>query len=300
MQLKELYEKLMGAYSDANLNRISAKLISLYKSKNFAKIRELANKVDKYVAIDEEKDARCFTKLIMLYHPDKGKHFRQTIDALYQENDHENLEKHAHILSFSEVDSITVEKVDEAIEFNPEYEWDIQENHGFNYAESEEQTENGYETEDIDYEKSFFNLIKIREYGRLDIALPTYYLEDFEEFEMAYSGLESLSGVEYCKHVKILDVSNNSISELNDLWDLSFLEELYLSNNQIGYIDALSNLQNLRILDLSENQIHDITALMDLPQLAYVNLLGNQVPINQVETLERKGVLTVYEKRVTK
>ena len=300
MKIKELYNELTDAFSSENLNLITRKLIMLYKNKNYVKIREIANKVSKYVPIDEEKDAKCFSKLIMLYHPDRGEQFRKTIQQLYEKNDIDNLNKYSHILLITNIDNITVTIIDENVDFKPEYVWDTDVNEGFRYTDSEEEneftdsSESSFET--VDFEKSFYNLIKIREYGNVDIEFPSYYLEDFEEFEMAYSGLESLDGVEHCIQIKILDVSNNVLSELDNLWNLENLEELYLANNQIGSIDSLSNLIKLRVVDLSGNQIDDISPLLELEQLEYVNLIGNPVPDSQIDLLENKGVIVMTGK----
>lgn len=288
MKTKELYDDLVAAYKEENLNQITGKLIVLYKQKNYPKIREIANKVSGYIPIDEENDAKCFSKLIMLYHPDKGTHTRKLIEELYRKNDHENLKKHAHILVIDDLESTGNYTIDENIDYNPEYAWDVEKYDGYEYEEDEE---NSHEE---DYERSFYNLIKIREYGNVNIEFPSYYLEDFEEFEMAYSGLESLDGVEYCTHVKILDVSNNLISDLENLWELEHLEELYLANNQIGYIDSLSNLTKLKILDLSGNQIDDISPILNLEQLEYVNLIGNKIPKDQIELLRDKCEIVMF------
>jgi len=287
MKTKELYDDLVAAYSDENLNQITAKLILLYKQKNYAKIREIANKISRYIPIDEEKDAKCFSKLIMLYHPDKGEQTRKMINELHNQNNYESLNKYAHILVLDNLESPVEFTVDENVDYNPEYAWDVDKYDGFDYDNDEE------ENDETDFEKSFYNLIKIREYGKVDIEFPSYYLEDFEEFEIAYSGLETLDGVEYCKHVKILDVSNNQISDLENLWDLKHLEELYLANNQIGYIDVLSNLTNLKILDISGNQIYDILPLLDLDKLEYVNLIGNNIPKEQLELLKAKDIIVM-------
>jgi Leucine-rich repeat (LRR) protein len=288
LKTKELYDDLIHAYRDENLNHITGKLIILYKHKNYPKIREIANKVSNYIPIDEENDAKCFSKLIMLYHPDKGDQIRKSIEEHYSKNDHENLKKHAHILVIDDLESTGNYTIDENIDYNPGYAWDVEKYDGYEYEEDEENIH------EEDYERSFYNLIKIREYGNVNIEFPTYYLEDFEEFEIAYSGLETLDGVEYCTHVKILDVSNNLISDIENLWELKHLEELYLANNQIGYIDSLSNLANLKILDLSGNQIDDISPLFNLEQLEYVNLIGNNISSEQIDLLRVKCEIVMF------
>lgn len=284
----ELYNKLIKAYSDENLNQITSKLIELYKNKNFGKIREIANKISKFVIIDEEKNAKCFSKLVILYHPDKGELFRKSIKTFYSENDLENLTKYSHILLINDIENLIVTTIDEDIDYKPEYIWDINQSEGYSFLNTDE---NIYTKE---YEKSFYNAIKLREYGNLDIEFPTYYLENFEDFELAYSGIKSLDGVEHCKQVVSLDVSNNEIYDISKLWDLDKLEELYLANNQIGYIDTLNNLLNLRVIDLSGNQIDDISSLLVLNKLEYVNLIGNPISISQIEKLKEKEIIVMF------
>ncbi|MEO9482454.1 MAG: leucine-rich repeat domain-containing protein [Ekhidna sp.] len=291
MEIEEVFNKLIKAYSDENLNHITGKLILLYKNKNYSKIREIIKRISEFIPIDDEKDAKSFSKLMMLYHPDKGEQSRKLIQTLYKKNDFENLQKHSHILLLSDIDNIAAAEIDENIGFEPEYTWDTNANDGFSFTDSSGETDLENESTDIQSERSFYNLVKLREYGTLDIEFPPYYLHDFEEFEMAHSGLESLEGVEHCIHMRILDVSDNSISDIGRLWDLQSLEELYLANNQIGYIDTLDNLIKLKVLDLSGNQINDITPLLSLPHLEYVNLIGNPITINQIELLKNKGTI---------
>ncbi len=299
MNVKELFAALSEAYSNENLNRITGKLIALYKNKNYAKIRELANKVSKFVPIEEEKDSKCFAKLVMLYHPDRGGQFRESIQRLYEQNDTERLNKYAHIFLLDNIDELPVIAIDEEVDYHPEYGWDVNTDDGFSYEKGEDGEASDEYSGEADFERSFYNLVKIRQYGRVDIEFPPYYLEDFEEFEMAYCGLESLEGVEFCIHAKILDLSNNELSDLELLGGLENLEELYLANNQIGYIDALSGLFKLKMLDISGNQIDDISPLLDLEELTFVNLIGNPVSEAQIIELEGRGVLVMTERKRT-
>ncbi|PKV50926.1 leucine rich repeat (LRR) protein [Aquimarina sp. MAR_2010_214] len=292
MNIKELYNELSDAYSDNNLNTITGKLIALYKSKNFGKIREIANKISKYVTIDEEKDAKCFSKLIVLYHPDKGELHRKSINKLYNENNLDSLTKYSHILQLNEIENTVINTIDESVDYHPEYAWESNEKEGYYFYEKDEvNTEN--ESDSKTYDKSFYNEIKFRQYGDLSIDFPPHYLEDIEEFELAQSGIELLDGIEYCQHAVIFDLSNNSITDISELSTLNRLEELYLGNNQIGYIDALSNLFELKIIDLSNNQIDDISPLFELENLEYVNIIGNKIPDNQIKKLKEKEIIVM-------
>jgi Leucine-rich repeat (LRR) protein len=291
--MNELYQELLEAYSDKNLNRITGKLIDLYKNRNYSEIRNIANKISKYVVIDEEQDAKCFSKLIMLYHPDKGDYFRNHIRALFMENDLENLEKYAHIRMVEDIENIEVHEYDEDIDYQPEYMWDDQESDIYNaYHEEGDDDDGGMEPEEI--EKSFYNAVKLREFGSLEVYFPTWYVRDLEEFEMEYAGITSLFGVEYCEHLIVLDLSNNEITDLTELWTLYRLEELYLANNEIGYIDALSNLSRLRVIDLSGNQIDDISPLFELKHLEYLNLMDNKIPQHQIEYLKKRDIIVMH------
>nr|WP_277996021.1 leucine-rich repeat domain-containing protein [Aphanizomenon flos-aquae] len=56
---------------------------------------------------------------------------------------------------------------------------------------------------------------------------------------------------------------------------------LYLSENQISDIKPLSNLTNLTSLTLRVNQISDIKPLSNLTNLTFLTLLGNPLTSKQ-------------------
>jgi Leucine-rich repeat (LRR) protein len=143
------------------------------------------------------------------------------------------------------------------------------------------------------YQRSFYNAVKLREYGNLTTEFPPYYLEDFEDINFAESFIEVLDGIQYCKHVVTLDLSNNAFSDISELAGLERLEEIYLANNRVGYIDTLNRLKKLRIVDLSDNDITDISPLYTLENLEFVNLTGNKIPSQQLEILKNKNVLVM-------
>ena len=74
-----------------------------------------------------------------------------------------------------------------------------------------------------------------------------YLLEDLEEIEMADYEIESLDGIEACRYARVVDLTNNNLTDLTDLGHLHQVERLYLSNNHIGMIDSLSNLTVLQV-----------------------------------------------------
>ena len=72
MKTTELYLELLEAYSNQNLNRITVTLIHLYKEKNFGSLAKIAEMISETTGIAIDPEARCFPKLMMLYHPDRG------------------------------------------------------------------------------------------------------------------------------------------------------------------------------------------------------------------------------------
>ncbi len=287
MSIAELYQNLIEAYSDTNLNSISGKLIQFYKHKNHEVIRSIANKISNYVAIDEEKETKCFSKLIMLYHPDKGELFRKELKTLYLDNNFKALTSYSHILQLKNIENTFTVPVLVNIEFQSEEVWEAVSKEGYYcYEEGTNQTE--------EFEKSFYNEVKFRQYGDLSVNFPPYYLEDFEEFELSACKMEVLDGIEYCRHAKIFDLSHNKITNIEEISSLIAIEELYLDNNQIGYIDALSNLPNLKIIDLSYNQIDDLTPLFELKNLEYVNTIGNKIPGHQLKILMAMKIIMMH------
>ncbi len=290
-----LYHDLEQAYSEKNLNRITAKLIDLYKNKNYETINDLARKVGDYVGVAEDSTAKTFSHLMQLYHPDRGDFYRSEIRKFFNENDQKKLNTFSHIFLLNDIEKIavdTVQEYDEDIDYHPEYIWEEMFGDGFHTVQEEEE-------EFIEYpwdqnENTFFNAVKLRLYGNSRIRLDPASLLDIEEVELTDSGIENLDGLEYCAHATYLDLSRNRICDLKEMWDLIRLQDVYLADNDISVIDPLSNLVMLKNLDLSNNNIDDISTLFDLPRLGYVNLAGNPVPEFQLKILSDRGVLVVY------
>lgn len=292
--MNNLYVKLKEAYSDKNLNKITAVIIELYKTKQFERLRDISNTIGAFVDVDDKNISKCFSKLIMTYHPDKQTYYTNEIETSFKAGNHERLKQLSHVLLIQDFESVPVSApILDDIDYSPEYIYDIErESHGF-YADSES---SAFESEDEAFyedDNSFFTALKRKVYGRINIDMPTYYLEDLDEIDMAEYEIESLEGLEFCTQTAILDLSRNAITDLSELWNLKLLEELYLADNQIGYIDSLSNLIKLRVVDLSNNLIDDLSPLLDLENLEYVNVVGNKAPRSQIEELLAKDIIVI-------
>jgi len=295
MQTKELQHKLQEAYSVKNLNNISLTLINLYRAGNFATLQKISELISDFVTVTIKDDGKGFSKLIMLYHPDRAGYHIKEINRLAAENNFDSLLEYSHILKLERIEEIAVLlKSYEEIDYSPVYDWDM-ETEGFTIINDNEPVEiikTKTNTELIGY--AFYDAIKIREYGHTDIEYPSIYLEDIEEFELSSSDINDLDGVQFCVNAKIIDVSNNRISDLTPLFGLTNLEELNLSDNQIGYIDGISNLVNLKSILLSNNYIEDISPLFELKMLEYADLTGNKPDFKQINELIESGVVVDF------
>ncbi|XP_067936626.1 leucine-rich melanocyte differentiation-associated protein-like [Watersipora subatra] len=86
----------------------------------------------------------------------------------------------------------------------------------------------------------------------------------------------------YAQQVKTLDLSYNSIRDLEGLEHFSdSLEALILDNNEITETTEFEELPQLQLLSLCNNLITDLYAFIDgvaskLPRLMYLSLLGNK------------------------
>jgi Leucine-rich repeat (LRR) protein len=303
MDNKDLYNKLLKAYSDKSLNALTAGIINMYRSGEYNKIREITRLVSEYVDVYDDKVHRCFSKLIMTYHPDKSAAYLKEIDQIMKSSQPGKIRNYAHILLIQDLESIIVPDNYKDIDYSPEYRWDSEirrpktkftgDQAGWIY-DDEDYSEYEYQTYfNPETERSFYSALKIRIYGTELVDLPFYYLEEMEDIDLSGLEIEILDGIEHCRYVRNLDLSGNKITDISEMVNLVNIEELYLQNNQIGLIDILYNLRKLRILDISANEIDDISPLFGLPRLEYVNVMNNPVPKAQIITLRNNDILVI-------
>ncbi|HNX56152.1 MAG TPA: hypothetical protein PLG33_09380 [Prolixibacteraceae bacterium] len=285
-QTEALLNELLEAYSEANLNKITRNLIRLYKEKEFEKLNIMAGMLSEWVEISIDSEGKGFSKIISLYHPDRGEFYRTQIGELANSGQLQLLDKFRHIFVIQDIEEITITMDSlEDIDYQPEYEWDFKASE-FHFRERKTRTQppkkfKGY---------TFYEAMQIRQYGNTRKKFPTYYFEDMDEIELSESEISDLDGAEYCIHTLLMDLSENLITDLSPLSTLRQLQELNLSGNKLSYIDALGNLLQLRSVDLSNNTIDDISPLFEIPTLEYADLTGNRISQAQIQELHELGV----------
>ncbi|MHC1702876.1 MAG: leucine-rich repeat domain-containing protein [Tenuifilaceae bacterium] len=298
MKIKELQRKLLEAYTTENLNGLSLTLINLYKNKQYSILQKIADIISDAVEVEILDDGKGFSKLMMLYHPDRATFHTNEINRLAKQDNYDGLLEYSHILLLSRIDEIanTLNGYED-IDYSPVYEWDFN-TEGFSIINDNNTKKTSAEHSEKENTSTrfynFYDAVKVRMFDSTDKEYPSYYLEDIDEFELASSDINDLEGIEYCKHVKNLDLSNNHICDITPLFGLRLLEEINLSDNDITDIDALCNLENLRVIHLANNNIDDISPIMNLPWLEYVDLSGTKVSEKQVKELRELGVTIIF------
>ena len=246
--------------------------------------------LSEWVEIEIDPDGKGFSKIISLYHPDRGDYYRSQISEFAEKSDFTTLARFEHVFVIQDIEEIAANiESYEDIDYHPEYEWDIKDA-GFSYFRDNKKRRRSKKQKAKSGGYTFYEAVKIRQYGHTETEFPTYYLEDMDEVELSDSEIDDLDGVEYCIHTLNLDLSFNGITDISPLENLVGLQELNLSNNQISYIDELSNLQQLQSVDLSNNSIVDISPLFEIDTLKFADLTGNKVPPAQLYELREMGV----------
>jgi hypothetical protein len=123
MTIEELNAKLTEAYSDQNLNKITLTLLNFYKEEQYSALNKIAEIISDFVTIEISDEGKGFSKLMMLYHPDRGDFHRNAIAALTMKGDYDRLLDYSHILKLMHIEEIA-SNIDslEDIDYSPVYE----------------------------------------------------------------------------------------------------------------------------------------------------------------------------------
>ena len=105
------------------------------------------------------------------------------------------------------------------------------------------------------------------------------HLADITWFELEDAGITALKAGDFYgfTSLKTLNLSDNSISDISPLGNLTTLLSLSLIDNSISNIAALRNLTKLGHLNISNNSISSISALRNLTKLKDLSMAGNSI-----------------------
>ena len=102
--------------------------------------------------------------------------------------------------------------------------------------------------------------------------------------------ITDIEGIQFCINLVALDLSNNAISLISQLQNLTALIYLNLAYNYLTDITPLQNLTALIWLRLDDNDISDITPLQNLTALTELDITENQ--ISDITPLQNLTALT--------
>ena len=144
--------------------------------------------------------------------------------------------------------------------------------------------------------------------GKMSGTLTQADLDRIERLVLNGTGLRSLSGLEYCRHLRELHLPHNGLAHVEPLGELSELRllnlagnegleltplqtltelgELNLSGCELSSVKALEPLIGLTILDLSQNHIEDVTPLGNMTQMSMLTLTDNPLDGETLKALQ--------------
>ena len=111
-------------------------------------------------------------------------------------------------------------------------------------------------------------------------------LTDLRVLDLSENQITEIKGLDSLKNLEFLSLYSNKIIELKGLENLIELKDLHIGGNRISNIENLDNLKNLITLDLSPNEITEIKNLEKLESLRILFLSENQIKeINGLDSL---------------
>ena len=108
-----------------------------------------------------------------------------------------------------------------------------------------------------------------------------------EELDLSANSLDNLNGIENIKSLRILTATKNNISQLPNLSELKNLEQISLFNNKLAKIPKIDKTEKkLKYIYLSENKINDISELNGLTELIALDLSNNYLEDNDIKNIQ--------------
>ncbi len=155
---------------------------------------------------------------------------------------------------------------------------------GIQYAKSATMVDIGY-TSAVEG-KSIQDVSPLSELTQLDILIlkqdgitdvsPLKTLTNLSELDLSMNGaIKDVSAIKSMKKLTTLNVSSNTIENVDDIADLTKLQYLNISGNKISSLPDMSKLTELRTLLASANELTDVTAIGQLKNLEALDLTKN-------------------------
>lgn len=102
-------------------------------------------------------------------------------------------------------------------------------------------------------------------------------LPKLEKLTLSNCSLSSIQNLSSAKHLKQLDLSNNTVRDISALSFMPSLEKLDLNHNALKDLNALSALENLQVLDVSFNSLSSVAPISGCVKLTQLNIGNNTI-----------------------
>jgi Leucine-rich repeat (LRR) protein len=107
-------------------------------------------------------------------------------------------------------------------------------------------------------------------------------------------GIRSLAGLEHCRSLMLVDLTDNLISDLAPLAELNRLQSVTLAGNQIRDISPMEGLTAMQLLDFSRNQVENLKAVSKMTNLRALYVADNRLKsIAPLTSLSKIGALDI-------
>ena len=148
---------------------------------------------------------------------------------------------------------------------------------------------------EINFMDDNFEMV-IREYlNKPTGAILSTDLESITNIYAQNRNISNIYGIEFCKYINTLDISENQISDIIPLHHLRDINSLNLNNNKITIIGSIRYLYDLTELTISNNIISNISSISNLTNLRYLNISNNPIvdiePIGNLDSLIILGLM---------
>ncbi len=115
-------------------------------------------------------------------------------------------------------------------------------------------------------------------------------LPALQELTLSGCSLSTIKGLENAKQLKLLDLSNNTLRNIDPIKSIPGLKTLYIHHNALNDLSALSSCTELTKLDISYNSVSTLDPLSSISHLNWLNASHNL--IGQIGLLGKLTELT--------
>lgn len=125
-------------------------------------------------------------------------------------------------------------------------------------------------------------------------------LPNLEQLTLSDCGLSTISGLDKAQNLKYLNLSNNTIRNLEPLAYLMKLQEIDLQHNALTGLSALSGLTDLQKLNVAYNSLTSVAPLATCTKLTWLEATNNElIALSGIDNLPALSYLSVNHNALT-